>query len=312
MTTRLLREELRRASLHRPSAFTIGTFDGVHRGHRFLVETLKQRATARSLATGVITLHPHPLTVLRPGTHVTYLTDLDERMALLAALGAEAVVPVTFTSEVSQVSAEEFVDQMVEELQLRFLLIGPDSALGRGREGAGERLVEIGAKRGVEVEFAGTEAEGGQKIGSTEIRDALTAGDLERVSFLLGRRYSLTGPVVHGAERGRTLGFPTANIAIAADRATPGLGVYAARTCVDGTEYAAAVNIGNRPTFVDNGQPTVEAYLLDFDGDLYGRELRVDFVRRLRGEMKFDGVEAFKAQLQRDVEAARISGRADG
>ncbi|HZQ38262.1 MAG TPA: hypothetical protein VFD32_20200, partial [Dehalococcoidia bacterium] len=154
MATRLLRDELRRAAPGRPSAFTIGTFDGVHRGHQFLIRLLEQRAAARGLATGVITLHPHPLTVVRPGTEVTYLTSLEERIELLAALGVDTVAPVTFSSEVSQTSAEEFVQLMVEELDLRFLLVGPDSALGRGREGSGERLLAIGAEKGVEVEFA--------------------------------------------------------------------------------------------------------------------------------------------------------------
>ncbi len=304
MTTRLLREELHRASPGRPSAFTIGTFDGVHRGHQFLIRLLQDRAGARNLASGVITLHPHPLTVVRPGTQVTYITGLDERMELLLELGVAAVVPVTFSSEVSQVSAEEFVEAMVEELQLRFLLVGPDFALGRGREGSIERLREIGAKLGVEVEMAPAESEDGHKIGSSDIRLALAAGDIEKVNYLLGRRFSLSGPVVHGRELGRTLGFPTANLALAADRALPGFGIYAACAGVNEGMYGAAVNIGTRPT-IDDGAPTVEAFLLDFSADVYGRELRLEFVHRIRPELKFEGLEALKSAIADDVEKTR-------
>jgi riboflavin kinase/FMN adenylyltransferase len=304
MPTRLLREELRRASPGRPSAFTYGTFDGVHRGHQFLINLLKQRAAARGLAVGVVTLHPHPLTVVSPGAEITYLTDLDERIELLSALGVDTVIPVTFTSEVSQLSAASFVQQLVEELDLRYLLAGPDSALGRGREGAGDRLKEIGTELGVEVEFAPTESEDGHKLGARDIRSALAEGDIERVGHLLGRRYALAGPVVQGAQLGRKLGFPTANIAVAADRALPGFGVYTACAYVDEGAYRAAVNVGIRPT-VNTGAPTIEAHLLDFEGDIYGHELRLEFVRRLRGEMKFAGLDELIAQIRRDVETTR-------
>ena len=303
MSTRLLREELHRASPGRPSAYTIGNFDGVHRGHQFLIQLLKQRAAARGLTSGVITLYPHPLTVVRPGTEIVYLTGLDERIELLQALGVDSVAPVTFTSEVSQIGAEEFMRELVDEVQLQFLLIGPDFALGRGREGSPERLIEIGNHLGVEVELSPLESEDGHKIGSRDIRDALAAGDIDRVNYLLGRRYSLRGPVVHGAELGRTLGFPTANVAVAADRALPGYGIYAACAYLNEGVYPAAVNIGIRPT-VNTGAPTVEAYLIGFTGDAYGRELRLDFARRLRGEEKFDSLEALKSQIARDVDEA--------
>lgn len=306
MAPRLLREELRRAALGRPSAVTVGTFDGVHRGHRFLIGLLEQRAGARGLGSCVVALHPNPLTVVRPGTQVTYLTSLDERIELLQALGVDAVAPVTFTSEVSQLGAEEFVRLLVEELRLRFLLIGPDFALGRGREGSAERLVEIGERLGVEVEAAPAESEDGHKIGSSDIRAAIAEGDIERVNDLLGRRYAVRGPIVRGANRGRTIGFPTANIAVAADHALPPFGVYAACAFAREGVYRAAVNIGRRPTF-DDGAPSVEAFLLDFDGDLYGSELRLEFVKRLRGEVKFAGVAELTAQIARDVEAVRTA-----
>jgi riboflavin kinase/FMN adenylyltransferase len=304
MAPRLLREELRRAAPGRPSAVTVGTFDGVHRGHQFLIGLLKQEAAARGLVTCVVTLHPNPLTVVRPGTEVTYLTSLDERIELLQSLGVDTVAPVTFTSEVSQLAADEFVRLLAEELQLRFLLIGPDFALGRGREGSAARLEEIGRSLGVEVESAPAESEDGHKIGSSDVRAAIAEGDIERVNDLLGRRYAVRGPVVRGAERGRTIGFPTANVAVAADRALPPFGVYAACAFAHEGVHSAAVNIGRRPTF-DNGAPTVEAFLLDFNADLYGRELRLEFGRRLRGEVKFGNVAELKAQIAQDVAAVR-------
>lgn len=307
MATRLLHQELRRASPEGASAFTIGTFDGVHRGHQFLIRLLRLRAAAFGLASGVVVLHPHPLTVVRPGTRVTYLSGLDERIELLSELGVDAVAPVTFTSEVSQISAEDFVREMVHALQLRFLLLGPDSALGRDREGAGAHLAEIGARLGVDVEFAPAESEDGHKIGSSDIRAALDQGDIERVSYLLGRGYCLSGPVIHGAERGRSIGVPTANIAVAPDRAIPAFGVYAGHASIGETSYRAAINVGRRPTF-DNGAPSVEAHLLDFDEDIYGQDLGIEFVHRLRGEVKFESVQALLIQIKEDIAATRALG----
>lgn len=308
MATRLLRIELGRAAPGRPSAFTIGTFDGVHRGHRFLIDLLKQRAAERGLAAGVITLHPAPISVVRPDVRVTYIQSLDERLELLEQLGLDTVIPVTFTSELSQVDAEDFLRTLVELVQLRYFLVGPDGSIGRNRGGSGEQLREIGTRLGVEVEFAPAVTDDGHKIGSTDIRNALAAGDIARVNELLGRRYSLRGPVVHGAHLGRTIGFPTANVAIAPDRALPAFGVYAACAHVpEGPQtgtYPAAVNIGIRPTF-NTGAPTVEAYLLDFEGDLYGHDLELFFVDRLRGEQKFSSIDELKEQIARDAEAAR-------
>jgi riboflavin kinase / FMN adenylyltransferase len=312
MATRLLRDELRRATPGRPTALTIGTFDGVHRGHRYLIDLLKTRANERGLAAGVITLHPAPLSVVRPDVHVTYIQSLDERLDQLEGLGLDAVIPVTFTSELSQVDAEDFLRALVADLGLRYFLVGPDGSVGRNRAGSGEQLREIGDRLGVEFEVAPAVTDDGHKLGSSDIREALVGGDIGRVNDLLGRRYSLRGPVVHGAHLGRTIGFPTANVALAPDRALPAFGVYAACARIeDGPDaglYAAAINIGIRPTF-NTGSPTVEAYLLDYDGDLYGRELQLTFAARLRGEQKFDGLDALKAQIARDAADAREQAR---
>ena len=306
MPSRLAREELRRASLGRPTALALGKFDGVHRGHQALIRHLRERAAARGLASGVVIFHPNPQTVLRPGTRATYLTSLDERIELLYGLGLDVVAPVTFTSELAQSSPEEFARALREDMQMALLIGGPDLALGRGREGTAQRMRELGLGMGYEVEIVDFAALDGEKIGSGAVRAALASGDVQEAARLLGRPFSLRGPVVRGAMRGKTIGFPTANIAIGADRELPALGVYATRAYIGEQRYLSVTNIGKRPTF-DDGPPSIEAFLLDFDADIYGSELRIELVTMLRGEQKFAGVEQLKEQIQRDVEAARAA-----
>jgi riboflavin kinase/FMN adenylyltransferase len=306
MLSRLAREELRRASLGRPLALALGKFDGVHRGHQALIRLLREQASARGLASGVVIFHPNPRTVLRPGSRDSYLTGLDERIELLYDLGLDVVAPVTFTSELAQSSAEEFARSLREDLQMALLVGGPGRARGRGRAGTPDRMRELGERFGFElviVDFASLE---GGKIGSGAVRAALARGDVEEAATLLGRPFSLQGPVVRGAMRGRTLGFPTANVAVGADRELPALGVYATRAYVGEQRYTSVTNIGKRPTF-DDGSPTVETYLMDFDGDIYGCELRIELVRLLRGETKFSGIEELRAQIGRDIANARVA-----
>ncbi len=301
----LSREELARNAPGRPVAITIGVFDGVHLGHQHLIGELKRRAAARGLASGVVTLHPSPVQVLRPDVRVAYLSSLEERIELLRATGVDAVAPLTFTSEVAGLAAYDFVEMLHDALDMRYLLMGPDNAFGRGREGTPQRLREIGADMGFDVEVLEAPLEGPSgRVSATAIRRALADGDMELVARLLGRPFAVRGPVIRGNERGRTVGFPTANLAITPDRAMPAYGVYVTRTMVGGATYQSATNIGINPTFNDP-RPSVETYILDFEGDIYGRELRVEMLHRLRGEMKFDGVEPLIAAIAADVEAAR-------
>jgi len=304
VSTQLAREELARAAPGRPTAVTIGKFDGVHRGHQYLVGLLRQRAQERRLASVVVTLHPHPITVLRPGTPVTYLCSLEERVALLRSLGVDGVAVLPFTSELAQLSYQDFVALLAEELQLRLLLIGPDFAVGRGRAGDAGALRALGDERGFEVDVVPLFAEHDAKVGSGAVRDALAGGDMEAVTNLLGRPFALRGPVVRGDERGRAIGFPTANIAVAPDLALPAYGVYVTRATLGEAAYFSVTNIGERPTFGER-RVTVETHLLDFEGDCYERELRIELLHRLRGEQRFDGVDALVAQIRDDVEAAR-------
>jgi riboflavin kinase/FMN adenylyltransferase len=303
VTTQLAREELSRIAPGRPSALTIGKFDGVHRGHQYLVGHLLERARAEGLASVVVTLHPHPVAVLRPGTLITYLCSLEERVDLLRALGVDSVGVLSFTSDLALLSYRDFVALLVEHLDLRLLLIGPDFALGRDREGNVDALRALGEELGLRVEAVPLLREDTAKVGSGAVREALAEGEMESVTQLLGRPFALRGPVVRGAERGATIGFPTANIAVAPDLALPAFGVYVTRAYLGETTYESVTNIGQRPTFNEN-RPTIEVHLLDFEGDCYERELRIELLHRLRPEQKFGEVDELAAQIGRDVEAA--------
>jgi riboflavin kinase/FMN adenylyltransferase len=302
---RLSGEELARNAPGRPCAVTVGVFDGVHLGHLHLVDELKQRARALGLASCVVTLHPDPVQVLRPDVRVAYVSSLEERIELLHGAGVDAVAPLTFTSEVAELSAAEFVQLLHRALAMRFLLMGPDHAFGRGREGTPERVRAIGTEVGFDVETLPQPLEGTSgAVSSTAIRHALTEGDMELVARLLGRSYSLRGPVVRGNERGRSIGFPTANIAVTPDRALPAFGVYVTRATIGGRTHPSATNIGMNPTFEDP-RPSIETHILDFEGDLYGRELRIDVLHRLRPERKFDSIDALVEAIGADVQATR-------
>ncbi len=306
MPTELARQELRRAAIGRPTALTVGVFDGVHRGHQALLRRVEAIARAEGLAPGVVTFYPHPRQVLFPDEPMRYLTSLEDRLDLLRESGMACVATVTFTSALAQLDAEVFVRLMHEELHLAHLVIGPDFALGRQRGGDAPTLRSLGDRLGFRVSVIDPVRDDGGRISSTEIRQALEAGDIGRVNALLGRRFSLHGPVIHGEERGRVLGVPTANVAVGADRALPAYGVYATLAVLDGGAPVPAVtNIGVRPTFHGEARPSIECHLLDFSGDLYGRELRLILVERLRSEQTFDGVEALRAQIVVDTLAAR-------
>jgi riboflavin kinase / FMN adenylyltransferase len=301
----LARRELSRVAPGRPCGVTIGVFDGVHRGHQHLVNVLLERARAEGLASVALTFNPHPRTVIRPGTAVTYLTSLEERIELLQGLGLDAVGVLAFTSELAQLSAEEFLSLLVQELEMRLLVVGPDFALGRNRAGTIGVMRQIGARLGFRLEVAPLLAEADEKVGSSAIRQALAEGDVARVAALLGRPFSLRGPIVTGDRRGRTLGFPTANIAIGRDRALPAYGIYVTRAYVRENSYESCTSIGIRPTFDVEPRPIVETFILDFEENIYGQEMRIDLLHRLRGEERFDSAEELIAQMHKDIENTR-------
>lgn len=306
VVTELARWELRRAALGRPTALTIGVFDGVHRGHQIVLKHVVESAKRNGLASAAITFHPHPRQVLRPDLTTEYVTSLEDRLSLIMETGLDSVATVSFTSDFSLTDAGDFVRMLVEEFQLARLIIGEDFALGRQRGGDLETLKALGEDLGYEVEVIELlTSDSTDKVSSTEIRNALAEGDVVQVGDLLGRRYSLHGPVVVGFKRGRSIGFATANVAIGNDRAIPAPGVYATIAHLESGPRPSVTNIGVRPTFDDGGGLSIECHIIDFDEDIYGTDLRVEFVERLRGERKFDGVDALVEQIGKDRDAAR-------
>jgi riboflavin kinase/FMN adenylyltransferase len=287
------------------SWLSIGVFDGVHRGHQEIIGALTARARAAAEPAAVVTFWPHPATVLGRGPLRCLTTD-DERAQLLGALGVDVVITHRFDEDTAATSAGDFVARLQERLDFRHLLIGYDFALGKDREGNRGRLTEIGRELNFLVDVIPALGDESGVISSTEIRKLVATGDVAEAAKLLGRPYSLGGPVVHGDSRGADLGFPTANIAYPPEKILPLNGVYACWASVEGRHHAAAINVGIRPQFHDGDQvPLVEAHLLDFEGQIYGQDVQLQFVSRLRDERKFASVPALVGQMHKDVEAIR-------
>lgn len=288
----------------RPTALAVGVFDGVHRGHRALLEQMLAAARAAELRPAVLTFFPHPRVVLGRLSGRFYLMPPQERVQRLAELGFALVIAHPFDEQVRLTRAAEFVDQMVRHLDLRQLW-GGNFSLGYGREGTYDYLHAQGAVRGFTVHRVDRQTTvDGEAISSSRIRQALAAGDMEDAERCLGRPYAVEGEVVVGRKLGRTIGTPTANLHIWEQQLLPVHGVYAGRVRVGELWHPAAVNVGVRPT-VDGETFTVEAHLIDFGRDIYGQTVRLEFVRRVRDERRFADLDALKAQIARDVEAVR-------
>jgi riboflavin kinase / FMN adenylyltransferase len=290
------------------TAVTIGAYDGVHLGHRALLADLSARAAEAGLTTVVVTFDRHPAAVVRPESAPKQLTSLDQKLELLADAGMERTVVIPFDEERADETAEDFVKEvLVDRLGARLVVVGEDFHFGHGRKGNVDLLRRLGAEDGFEVVGVGLTGDGAEPVSSTRIRALLAAGEVEDAARLLGRLHEVRGPVVRGDGRGGTeLGFPTANLSVPDDIALPADGVYAGHyRRPDGTVHRAAVNVGRRPTFFEAGTAPVlvEAYLLHFDGDLYGEPARVSFAHRLRDEQRFDSVEELVAQMREDVAA---------
>ena len=280
------------------TAVTIGAYDGVHRGHQFVIAQLRELGRE----TVVLTFDRHPASVVRPESAPLLLTDLDQKLELLAATGVDHTVVLHFDEARSQEEPEDFVREvLVEALGARVVVVGEDFHFGRRRRGNVELLRAMGGALGFEVVhvplLAGTS--------STAVRRLLAAGDVSGAAELLGRPHEVRGVVEKGDQRGRELGYPTANVAVPADILLPAPGIYAGWY---GAEHGAAISVGRRPTFCDRESPVVlEAYVLDFSGDLYGQAARVSFVSRLRDEERYDSVEELVGQMALDVEATRAA-----
>jgi riboflavin kinase/FMN adenylyltransferase len=288
----------------RPSVAALGAFDGIHLAHAKILDTAVERARALRLPAVACTFDPHPIAVLRPERAPAPIATLEENLARIAERGLDATLVIPFTVDFSRIEAEAFVTQVLAKtLGIREIVVGFNHTFGRGARGTAALLRELGARDGFVTHVLPPLQVNGLTVSSSTIREALREGDVELARDLLGRPYSVTGLVQRGAGRGRTLGFPTANLR--PDRPLVlSAGVYAARARWEARQADAVVNIGYRPTFGES-QYWIEAYLFDFAGDLYGRTLTLDFLARIRAEMKFAGVDALKAQVHADMDEAR-------
>jgi riboflavin kinase/FMN adenylyltransferase len=299
-----IEEEMARVAPSKDMLLTIGVFDGVHLGHQYLILQLVEQARQQDLLSGVVTFRQHPQEVLQPETKLPFLTDLDERINLLRNEGVEVIIPISFTAQSARLSARRFVELMQKYLRMRGLVIGADFALGRNREGDADALHALGQEMDFSVTIVSAVILNGEVVSSTAIREALAKGDVEKVRRLTGRPFSLHGQVITGAGRGVALGFPTANLDMAPEQALPQDGVYATWAYIDGRVYQSMTNIGFNPTF-DDSKRVVEIYIVDYRGDLYGHELKIEVMERLRAEKKFRIVEELKQQIAEDVKRGK-------
>ena len=297
-------QELPTVSPDKGTVLTIGVFDGVHRGHQHLLNRLTDAASQGGLRSAVLTFVSHPRSVLFPDTCIKYINSVEDRLSLLSNTGVDMVVPLTFDLDISRIRAHQFVELLQERLQMVGMVVGQDFAMGYQREGTPDALRDMGSERGFSVTVINPVSVSGERVSSTTIREAISAGDVDRAAKLLGRPFAFNGQVVKGMSRGKTLGFPTANLEVSKHRLIPSDGVYATWAHLGDSRHMAATNVGVRPTFGEH-ERTVEVYLLDFDGDLYGQELRVEFIQRLRDELRFDTPDALVAHMHRDVELTR-------
>ncbi len=290
-----------------PRAIAIGSFDGVHLGHRRVIERTIEAAGSRGLASTVVTFEPHPMSVLRPELAPLELSTPDRKREMVAELGIDELVQIRFDLAFSQLDHAQFEQRVLcDALAARLVIVGSNFRYGHRAQGSIDTLSAAGERLGFDVESAPLLEAGGSIVSSSRIRDLITAGHVEQAAGLLGRAAWIEGTIVRGDGRGRELGFATANLEAAPHTAVPAIGIYAGWAHVDGERFAAAISVGYNPTFSDaRDRVRIEAHLLDFDRDVYGRPLRIEFTHRLRGEERYGSIEELVAQVHRDIAAVR-------
>lgn len=293
------------ADIARPTVLTLGVFDGLHLGHQQIMRTVADRARAVEAVATAITFDPHPRAVLHPDSAPPLLQTLDQRLANFEVLGIEQAIVILFDREFASQPAEVFLRDVVHQrLQAKEVYLGKGFAFGKDRGGNIDLLRDMSTELGFFADEVPEVRLRGQRISSTRIRELLNEGRVNLVRRMLGRPYGVEGVVIRGNRRGHTIGFPTANLR-PHNRVIPRFGVYATATLVDGTWRPGVTNIGVRPTFETEVEPSIETYIFDFDGELYGDALRVRFLHRIRDERKFSGVDELRAQIERDTQRAR-------
>ncbi|HEC62215.1 MAG TPA: bifunctional riboflavin kinase/FAD synthetase [bacterium] len=284
---------------------TIGSFDGVHVGHQEIVRSLIRGARAAGAPAVVLTFDPHPAVVLGKRQNPFYLTTPEERAALLGKLGVDVVITHPFNTRVAELTAHDFIARLFAHLGFHHLCVGYNFALGRNREGDVQALQRLGAQLGYTMHIVDPIKIGNRIVSSSQIREALRVGDVVQAANLLGRTFQVSGEVIKGDARGRALGIPTANLAVWAERALPKSGVYVCQARLSGELWGAVTNVGVRPIEHSPVSLVVEAHILDFEGDLYGQLMQLEFLTRLRDERRFPDVSSLVAQIEQDLERAR-------
>lgn len=288
------------ANIQRPTVLTLGVFDGLHLGHQRIMQTVVERARIIGAVPTVITFDPHPRAVLHPESAPPLLQTLDQRLANFEVLGVEQAIVIPFDKEFASQPAENFLADIVHDrLQAKEVYLGKGFAFGKGRGGNIDLLRRMSSELGFVADEVPEVRLRGRRISSSRIREHLAAGHVNLTRRMLGRPYGVEGVIIRGNRRGHTIGFPTANLK-PHNRVIPKFGVYASATLVDGAWRRSITNIGVRPTFEQDAEPSIESYLFDFDGDLYGNALRVRFLHRIRDERKFNGIDELKAQIKID------------
>ena len=300
----LVEEELARFTPEKDTALTIGVFDGVHLGHKHLISILLKQANLGNLLSGVVTFRQHPEDLFFPKAKLPLLTDMKARTSFLKKEGVDFVVPLSFSKELAHLNARRFLKLLQKHLKMRRLVIGSDFALGRDRAGDTTALKKLGKEMGFKVTVVPPLVINGEVVSSTAIRQAMAAGDMPRVRKLAGHYFSLHGKVVPGTGRGEGLGFPTANLNVSKGQVLPPDGVYTSWAHINGEAYESLTNVGLCPTF-DSTERTIETYIIDYSGNLYGNDLYVDLVGKLRDEEKFGSINKLKMQIALDIKQGR-------
>lgn len=287
------------------SYITVGNFDGVHLGHQAILTWMKQKASRQNNPIIVMTFFPNPSDYFSPQNNFFYLSTPAEKEAHLLESGVDTVITFRFNYEFSELTASEFLTGLKQKLGLMVLVVGRDFVLGKDRQGTIPVIKSIGQVYDFSVETIKPVRMEGDEISSTKIRHRLDEGDVSGAASMLGRYYAITGEVAHGSDRGSKIGLPTANISHWQKKKLPAIGVYATRVFLRGNDYQGITNIGVRPTFEDQSPVNIETHILDFDGNIYGEKLKLEFIQKIRDEQKFSGLEAFLAQIERD----KVTGR---